>query len=247
MNNGARKAKLWPWSLASTIVLLTVFVAAYAYSVGITNRDLKARLTRAVLQQKERDHEAAAAFVDQERRAKEEARQEVATELEELRESNRELKARLSQAESNAKPPEKRDAEHRPAAQGAVAWLQARQSQATSADSEPARDKGPCIVVIDEGWIHPYELTKGKSYQVSKKIALMPAFEPADPLEAIRRIKYLARGSCISILEIRKKRNTPWYRVKAYSSKGDYIDRGWVNCIALAGDFLIKEVRIGDQ
>lgn len=118
MSNSARKAKLWPWGLASTIVLLTVFVAAYAYSVGITNRDLKARLTRAVLQQKERDHEAAAAFVDQERRAKEEARQEVATELEELTESNRELKeinqdlkARLSQAASNAKPSEKRDAE----------------------------------------------------------------------------------------------------------------------------------------
>jgi len=100
MSKGARKAKLWPWCLAACVVTAAVFVAAYAYSVGITNRDLKARLTRAVLQQKE------------------EARQEVATELEELRESNRELKeinqdlkARLSQAASNAKPSEKRDAE----------------------------------------------------------------------------------------------------------------------------------------
>ena len=82
-------------------------------------------------------------------------------------------------------------------------------------------------------YIDPYELEIGSSYRLSKKTPLMPEYKPANPMQAISKIKYLQAGNVITIVSI-KKSGTPWYYVKQKNQ------RGWVNCIALLGQSLEK-------
>lgn len=79
------------------------------------------------------------------------------------------------------------------------------------------------------------DLQKGGVYTISKETPLMPEFEPADPIAAIAKLKKLPPGSVITVLSIRIKVNSPWYKVKAKSATGLSIGEGWINSIALIG------------
>lgn len=84
------------------------------------------------------------------------------------------------------------------------------------------------------------DLQKGGIYTISKETPLMPEFEPADPTNAITKMKKLPPGSVITVLSIRKKANSPWYQVKAKSAAGQSIGEGWINSIALIGQDIKK-------
>ncbi len=84
------------------------------------------------------------------------------------------------------------------------------------------------------------DLQKGGAYIISKETPLMPEFEPADPIAAIAKLKKLPPGSVITILSIRIKVNSPWYKVKAKSATGLSIGEGWINSIALIGQDIKK-------
>lgn len=84
------------------------------------------------------------------------------------------------------------------------------------------------------------DLQKGGVYIISKETPLMPEFEPADPATAITKLKKLPPGSVITVLSIRIKVNSPWYKVKAKSATGLSIGEGWINSIALIGQDIKK-------
>ncbi len=84
------------------------------------------------------------------------------------------------------------------------------------------------------------DLQKGGVYTISKETPLMPEFEPADPIAAIAKLKKLPPGSVITVLSIRIKVNSPWYKVKAKSATGLSIGEGWINSIALIGQDIKK-------
>jgi hypothetical protein len=75
--------------------------------------------------------------------------------------------------------------------------------------------------------VNPQELKAQRSYRLSEETPLMPEFEPADPLAAIAKMRKIRAGSVFTVLEVRTKRGTPWYRVR--------VDRaeGWINSTAL--------------
>ncbi len=46
---------------------------------------------------------------------------------------------------------------------------------------------------------------------------------------------YIPADGTIRVAAVREKRDTPWYRVSAFSPSGDPIGQGWVNSSALLG------------
>ena len=80
----------------------------------------------------------------------------------------------------------------------------------------------------------PYSeyLQVGKKYQLSKDTSLMPELEPADPTAALQETKLIPAGRNINIIKTATKGKTPWYYVKA-----EGIGYGWINSIALIGQF----------
>lgn len=86
----------------------------------------------------------------------------------------------------------------------------------------------------------PRNLRVGQSYKVSKETTIMPFLDPPDPndLSWMSEIVKLKKGGVIRILQKAQKRNTPWYRVQAWNSRGQKIPKGWVNSIALIGQSL---------
>jgi hypothetical protein len=68
----------------------------------------------------------------------------------------------------------------------------------------------------------------------------MPELNPSDPLKAIGKIKAILAGGKFKVISTAKKRNTPWYNVTVYDSKGKASGTGWINSIALIGQTLRK-------
>jgi len=85
-------------------------------------------------------------------------------------------------------------------------------------------------------WIDPNELEVGESYRSPEAVALMPEFEPADPITASALMVKLTPYQSFRIDERRMKRTTPWYHVTVLMG-GQYRD-GWINAGALYGDAL---------
>jgi len=84
-------------------------------------------------------------------------------------------------------------------------------------------------IVLFAEYIDPYALVIGNRYRLGKDTPLMPEYEPLEPLSAIPHIKTLSKGGVFKVIDIRKKRHTPWYYVECEGKKG------WINCIALVG------------
>lgn len=80
-------------------------------------------------------------------------------------------------------------------------------------------------------------LRVGQTYQLSKKTSLMPELEPADPIAALSNIKEIPIGGTVKIIKITIKENTPWYYVDAQG-----IGEGWINSVALIGQFEKEEM-----
>jgi len=88
--------------------------------------------------------------------------------------------------------------------------------------------------------VYASNLQKEGVYTISKETPLMPEFEPADPGTALTKMKTLPPGSVITVMNIRMKRNSPWYQVKAKLATGQSIGEGWINSVALRGQDIKK-------
>jgi hypothetical protein len=86
--------------------------------------------------------------------------------------------------------------------------------------------------------LDPLALDIGQAYIVSRQTPLMPSLNPADPLAAIQQMKQIPKGGVFQVLEMAKKKNTPWYRVVAFSQRKQQIGTGWINSTALLGQEL---------
>ncbi len=75
----------------------------------------------------------------------------------------------------------------------------------------------------------------GKVFQLSERTPLMPEMEPADPIAALERMRYLPPRTSIKVLRVVIKSSSPWYFVEATSSLGYSLSSGWVNSFALMG------------
>ena len=91
-------------------------------------------------------------------------------------------------------------------------------------------------------WADPRNLHVGKTYDLSKDTPLMPEFEPADPMQALGRMKQIRAGGTITVVGQRDKGGTPWYEVNARQANGAQLGRGWINSLALLGQD-IKEAK----
>jgi len=82
----------------------------------------------------------------------------------------------------------------------------------------------------------PYtdHLQIGQEYQLSEETPLMPELEPTDPLAALQAMEQIPVGTTIKIIKtaMRKNEINPWYNVEA-----EGIGYGWINSIALIGQF----------
>lgn len=81
-------------------------------------------------------------------------------------------------------------------------------------------------------------LSVSKNYRLSKETPLMPELEPANPIEAIGRMKKIPAGGLITIVKVTNKGNTPWYFVQAKASVSANSQSGWINSTALIGQSL---------
>lgn len=86
--------------------------------------------------------------------------------------------------------------------------------------------------------LDPNSLDRNQSYRISRQTPLMSELNPADPLAAIAKTKYLSSGSIIRIMSISKKLGIPWYKVAVSNSSGSYVGTGWINSTALLGQNL---------
>ena len=93
----------------------------------------------------------------------------------------------------------------------------------------------PTLAVAQE-FIDPCELEQA-TYRLDRETPLMPEINPADPMEALSRMKQIPAGLSITIVGKTDVSGRAWYQV-AVVSGGRVIDTGWVNCIALIGQRL---------
>lgn len=96
----------------------------------------------------------------------------------------------------------------------------------------------------EEKYPFPYyeHLQVGQEYQLSKETPLMPELEPTDPFAALQQIKYIPVGGTIKILQVATKQGSPWYYVNVAG-----IGLGWINSIALMGQFPQEEQQLDRQ
>ena len=85
---------------------------------------------------------------------------------------------------------------------------------------------------------HPYDLEVGSAYVVSRRTAVMPEVEPADPMAALEKVKRIPVGGAFKILGIRMKDETPWYKVCAITADKKHIGIGFISGVALLGQTL---------
>lgn len=79
-----------------------------------------------------------------------------------------------------------------------------------------------------------HNLAIGSKYRASREVPIIMELDPKDSLAAISSIRYLKVGEAFQVIEITKRDNTLWYRVKA----NDYT--GWVNSDALLGQEILE-------
>lgn len=78
----------------------------------------------------------------------------------------------------------------------------------------------------------------GKTYRLSKKTPLMPVRNPINPMDAMKKIKYLGIGGLIEIIDVDKSSNYPWYNIRTKDATTGKIYTGWINSSALMGQSL---------
>lgn len=84
------------------------------------------------------------------------------------------------------------------------------------------------------------KLKSGMTYRLSADTPIVPAPNPADPLDAIRRTVYAKAGTTVKILSVdtTTDRGTIWYEVVAHDQYGTLVARGWMIEHALLGQDL---------
>jgi len=85
-------------------------------------------------------------------------------------------------------------------------------------------------------------LRVGQRIILSNPTALMPKFEPRDPMRALRDVQTLPRGTEIYIMRIRRKDGIPWYFVSVKIPGERYRKRGWINSMSLRGQFEQEQI-----
>lgn len=89
-------------------------------------------------------------------------------------------------------------------------------------------------------FIDSQALQIGKTYRLLKETPLMPEFEPADPIAALKNTKKIHPGENLTVLSVKKKRDTPWYYVQSKNAVTGNVRKGWVNSVALIGQSVQK-------
>lgn len=78
----------------------------------------------------------------------------------------------------------------------------------------------------------PFGLEVHTTYFAARHIPIVPEIAPTDPIAAIAGIRQLDPGEEFTVIEVRTRENTVWYRVRTR------IGDGWVSSIALLGQDL---------
>ena len=78
----------------------------------------------------------------------------------------------------------------------------------------------------------------GATYVVSRETPLMPFHSPADPVDAIKRMKRIPGGGSFKVVEAFDKDGTPWYKAIAWRADTEFIGTGWINSNAILGQEL---------
>jgi hypothetical protein len=119
---------------------------------------------------------------------------------------------------------------------GGLAGLWDRPERQAVEAPPPERDAAaaaaPDAFALDGVPVAARELEAGKSYRASRKVPLMPVFEPRNrdqTMAAIGSIQDLPAGEPFTVLGAQAKSGTPWYRVTSDAGGG------WVNSVALMG------------
>jgi hypothetical protein len=87
--------------------------------------------------------------------------------------------------------------------------------------------------------LNPRALDTGATYVVSRETPLMPFHSPADPLEAIKKMKHIPEGGSFVVVDVHYKTiDHPWYKVRAYGRAKTSLGTGWINSNALLGQHL---------
>jgi len=88
----------------------------------------------------------------------------------------------------------------------------------------------------------PYlgDLTPGDTFTLSRKTPLLDELNPADPMEAISRAKYLPIGTEIKVISVSfqdtdKNKYGPWYSITVTKPSSLAETKGWINGTALVG------------
>lgn len=94
--------------------------------------------------------------------------------------------------------------------------------------------------------LHPMELEIGTACVVSKETPLTPFHSPANPMAAIKEIIQIPKSGGFRVIEVYKKKNTPWYRVIAFDQtwkETEAIGVGWISSTALLGQKLVMPLK----
>lgn len=78
-----------------------------------------------------------------------------------------------------------------------------------------------------------------KSYRLSDRTPLMPRREGKDVRDIVN-VRHLDRGLIIEIAERDETELSPWYRVEATDSDGEFAGRGWINSKALVRQEIVE-------
>ncbi|MEA3347749.1 MAG: hypothetical protein U9Q39_01675 [Pseudomonadota bacterium] len=90
----------------------------------------------------------------------------------------------------------------------------------------------------------PTDIGVGETFLVSKETPLMPYLDPANPMEAISKMKRIPKSGGFEVFDKASKNGTPWFKVRAFDRRGDFIGDGWINSIALLGQQLKPTAKI---
>ena len=69
----------------------------------------------------------------------------------------------------------------------------------------------------------------------------MPEYDPVNPIEAMGRMKYIEKGSSFRVIRVVEKNETLWYEVVIVRPKKRKGESGWINNMALFGQYITAE------
>lgn len=110
-------------------------------------------------------------------------------------------------------------------------------ASATASAADASSRPPPADAMVLEGEaVDPRALETGKTYRATRKLPLVPVFEPppGQALKATAAIVQMPPGEPFTVAAMRMKRDNPWYQVRTA------LGGGWINSIALLGTRVVE-------